>query len=205
MRSIDLWILRWSSQALAREAYIVPRAEVSILGVDIDAISADTLGVAAVLLLVFLGLWNQVLRFIVRIPADPVQEGKAITHRDTDFGPKLHGRPCFAANNGTNMALNQVDDAIRDASRLGVQKDRLLPVQLADLEKLPPPVHLKGRKACARSDQNIDGIKISLQVVELAAYGGIYFPSAWPFLFGDIEESGTRPTAIISRLVLAEI
>ena len=80
-----------------------------------------------------------------------------------------------------------------------------LPVQLADHEKLPPPAHLKDRKACARNDQSIDGIKISLQVVELAAYGGIYFPPAWPFLFGDIEESGTRPAAIISRLVLAEM
>ena len=34
-------------------------------------------------LLVFLGLWNQFLGFIVWIPADPVQEGKAITHGDT--------------------------------------------------------------------------------------------------------------------------
>ena len=85
MRSIDRWILRWSSQPLAREANIVLRAEVSVLGIDIDAISADSLGVTAVLLLVFLGLRDQVLRLIVRIPADPVQEGKAIAHRDTDL------------------------------------------------------------------------------------------------------------------------
>jgi hypothetical protein len=39
-----------------REANLVLPAEVSILGIDIDAISADSLGVTAVLLLVFLGL-----------------------------------------------------------------------------------------------------------------------------------------------------
>ena len=112
---------RWSSQPLAREADLVLRAEVSILGSDIDAVSADSLGVTAVFLLVFPGLRDQILRLIVRIPADPVQEGKAIPHRDTDLGPELHSRPCLAANNGPNMSLNQVDDAIRDASRLGVQ------------------------------------------------------------------------------------
>ena len=87
MRSIDLWILRWSSQPLAREANFVLAAEISILGIDIDAISANSLGVTAVLLLVFLGLRDQVLRLIVRIPADLVQEGKAIPHRDTVLAP----------------------------------------------------------------------------------------------------------------------
>ena len=153
VRSIDLWILRWSSQPLAREADLVLGAEVAILGIDIDAISADSLGVTAVLLLVFRGLRDQVLRLIVRIPADPVQESKTIAHRDTDLGPKLHSRPCLAANNGTNMSLNQVDgDAIGDASRLGDQQDRLLSVRLADHEKLSPPMHLKSRKPCTRGD-----------------------------------------------------
>jgi hypothetical protein len=31
--STDLWILRWSPQSLTREPYIVPGAEVSVLGV----------------------------------------------------------------------------------------------------------------------------------------------------------------------------
>ena len=205
MRSVDLLILRWPSQSLTREAYVVPSAEVPILGVDIDAIGADSLGVTAMLLLVFLGLRDQVLRLIVRIPADPVQEGKAIPHRDTDLGPKLHSRSCLAANNGTNMSLNQVDNAIGDASRLGVQQDRLLSVQLADHEKLPPPMHLKSRKTCATGDQGINGIKISLQVVELAAYCGVYFLSARLFLFGDNEKSRSCPTTIVSRRVLAKI
>jgi hypothetical protein len=123
VRSIDLWILRWSSQSLTRESDLVPGTEVSILDIDIDAIGANSLGVTAVFLLVFLGLRDQVLRLIVRIPADPVQEGKAIPHRDTDLGPKLHSRSCVAANNGTNMSLNQVDNAIGDASSLGAQQN----------------------------------------------------------------------------------
>ena len=61
MRGVDLWILRWPSQSLTREAYVVPSEEVPILGVDIDAIGADSLGVTAMLLLVFLGLGDQVL------------------------------------------------------------------------------------------------------------------------------------------------
>jgi hypothetical protein len=60
------------------------------------------------------------------------------------------------------MSLNQIDDAIRDTSRLGIQHDRLLPVQLADHEKLLPPMHLKSRKPCTRGDQGINDIKISL-------------------------------------------
>lgn len=167
-------------------AYVVPSAEVPILGVDIDAIGADSLGVTAMFLLVFLGLRNQVLTLIVRIPVDPVQERKAITHRDTDLGHKFHSLPCHAANNGTNISLNQVDDAIGDATRLGVQQDRLLSVQLADHEKLSPPMRLKSRKPCTRGDQGINGIKISLQVIELTAYRCFDFPATRLFLFGDI-------------------
>lgn len=85
MRSIDLWILRWSSQPLAREANLARGAEVAILGIDIDAISEDSLWVTAVLLLVFLGMRDQILRLIVRITADPVQESNTIMHRDTDL------------------------------------------------------------------------------------------------------------------------
>ena len=76
MSSTNLWILRRPSQSLTRKPYIVPSAEVSVLGVDVDTICADSLGVAAILLLVFLSLWNQVFGLVVWIPADPVQEGK---------------------------------------------------------------------------------------------------------------------------------
>ncbi len=157
------------------------------------------------LLLVFLGLRDQVFRLIVRIPADPVQEGKTIPHRDTDLGPELHSRPCLAANNGTNMSLNQVDDAIGDATRLGMQQDGLLSVQLADHEQLSLPMRLKSRKPCTRSDQGINGIKISLQVVELTAYCCFDFPVTRLFLSGDIEKSSSGPASIVSRLMLAMI
>ena len=62
---------------------------------------------------------------------------------------------------------------------------------------------LKSRKACTRGDQGINGIKISLQVVELAAYCGFDLPPAWPLLFGDIEESSTCFAPIVSRLMFA--
>jgi hypothetical protein len=74
------------------------------------------------------------------------------------------------------MSLNQVDDAVRDAARLGVQQDRLLSVQLADHKKLLPPVLLQARKACARDDQGIDSFKITLQVVQLPANCGFRGP-----------------------------
>ena len=204
MRSGDRWILRRPSRSLTGEAYVIPCAEVSILGVDVDAIGADALGVTAVRLFVFLSLWYQILRLIVRVPTDPVQECKSIPHRNTDLGSKLNSRSCFAANNGANLSLNQVDDAVGDAARLGVQQDRLLSLQLADHEKLAPPMGLQARKPCPGSNQGVDGIKTSLQIVELAAYCGFYLPPARLLLFGDIEESSTCLAAIISRLMLAK-
>jgi hypothetical protein len=56
----------------------------------------------------------------------------------------------------------------RDAARIGVHQDALLAVQFADHEKLVPPMHLEARKACRRSDQSVDGSKISLQIVSLS-------------------------------------
>ena len=103
------------------------------------------------------------------------------------------------------MSLNQVVDAIGNASRLGVQQDRLLSVQLADHEKLSPPMRLKSRRPCTRGDQGIDDIKILLQVIELTAYRCFDFSTTRFFLFGDIEKSRSYLTTIISRLVLAMI
>jgi hypothetical protein len=52
-------------------------------------------------------------------PSCPVQEGQAIPHTNTDLSPHLNSRSYVAANNGTNMALNQANDAVVDAARLG--------------------------------------------------------------------------------------
>ena len=58
MSSTDLCILRRPPQSLTREPNIVPSAEVSVLGIDVDAICPDSLGIASILLLVFFGLWK---------------------------------------------------------------------------------------------------------------------------------------------------
>ncbi len=111
-----------------------------MLGIDLDAIGADSLGIAAVFLLVLFGLWNQILRFIVGTPADSVQEGKAIPRGNTDLRTELTSSSCFATNDWTAMWLNQVDDSIRDAACIGIYQNALLAVQLTDHKKFLPPV-----------------------------------------------------------------
>ena len=59
---------------MTREAYGVPGAEDPFFGVDIHAIDADSFGGTAMLLVVCLGFWEQVLEIVGKIPADPVQE-----------------------------------------------------------------------------------------------------------------------------------
>jgi hypothetical protein len=49
-------------------------------------------------------LWNQVLSLIVWIPADPVQEGKAITHGDTNL-PQAEALRARAPNSKAALAL----------------------------------------------------------------------------------------------------
>ena len=66
-------------------------------------------------------------------------------------------------------------------------------------------MRLKSRKACTIGDQGVNGIKVALQIVELAAYRCFDFPATRLFLFGDIEKRSSCPTTIISRLVLAMI
>jgi len=62
---------------------------------------------------------------------------------------------------------------------------------------------LQARKHCTRGDQGIDGIKIPLQVVELASYRGFYAATTRLFLFGNSEEIGTCLAAVISWSVFA--
>ena len=104
MSSTDGWILWRSPQSLARQPYVVSGAEVSVLGVDIDAISAYPLRVTPILLLVLLGLGNQVFSFVVWIPADPVQEGKAVPHGNTDL-PQAEALRARAPNSTAALAL----------------------------------------------------------------------------------------------------
>ncbi len=99
------------------------RAEVPVLPVDVDTVSTDAFWITAVFLLVLLGLRNQILRFVESVPANPMKEGKAIPHRNTDLCTELTSSSCFATNDGSNVSLNQVDDAIWDAARVGVQQD----------------------------------------------------------------------------------
>ena len=56
MSRVDLGILGWPAQSLARQADVLPPAEVTILGIDVNTIGANPLGIATVFLLVFLGL-----------------------------------------------------------------------------------------------------------------------------------------------------
>ena len=65
---IDLWILWRPSQSLARQTNSMPGAVVPVLGIDVDAVCTDALRIAAVVLLVLLGLSNQILAFVVGIP-----------------------------------------------------------------------------------------------------------------------------------------
>ncbi len=91
-----------------------------------------------------------------------MKEGKAIPHRNTDLRTKFTCGSCFATNDGSNVSLNQVDYAIRNAACVAAQQVALLAVQLVDHEKSLPPMRLEARKACTRKDQSVDGIKISL-------------------------------------------
>jgi hypothetical protein len=125
-------------------------------------VSTDAFWKKAIFLLVLVGLMNQILTFVVGIPANPMKEGKAIHYRNTDLRAKFTCSSCFATNDGSNLSLYQVDDPIRNAARLGVEQDALLTVQLADHEKFLPPMRLEARKACPGSDQSVYGIKIPL-------------------------------------------
>jgi hypothetical protein len=50
-----------------------PCAGVSVLAIDIDAISADALRVATIILLALLCLSNEISAFVVSVPADAMR------------------------------------------------------------------------------------------------------------------------------------
>jgi hypothetical protein len=75
-----------------------------ILDVEINPIGADSLWITAVFLLLSLGFWNQVFSFIAWIPADPMQEGKAISNGDTHL-PQAEAQRARAPNTKEALAL----------------------------------------------------------------------------------------------------
>jgi hypothetical protein len=112
---------------------------VPVLGVEINAIGADTLRIAAIVTLVFLGLGNQIITFVVGIPADSVQKWKSILNRDTDLPqaealratvPNLTAAIALAlaAHNRPHPALHQAHKPIRDAPRIVMEENSLLTI-----------------------------------------------------------------------------
>jgi hypothetical protein len=90
------------------------------------------------------------------------------------------------------MLLNQVDDPIGHAARLEVQQNALLALQLADYEKFAPPMGLQRRKICTRGDQGVDGIRVSLQIVELSANCGVDLAADNSLRFTETQSAVTR-------------
>ena len=64
-----------------------------------------------------------------------------------------------------------------------------------------PPVGLQARKACTGGDKGIDGIEITLQVVDMTTYRSFDFAAARLFLLDNIEEIGRRSSSVIARTV----
>jgi hypothetical protein len=104
-----------------------------------------------------------------------VEEGKAISYRNTNFGAKLNSSPRFSSDDGPNMTLNQVDNAVGNAACLSVQEDAVLSVWLTDHEQFMPSMRLQLRKSCLICDQGVNGIKIMPQIAKLEAYSAFIF------------------------------
>jgi hypothetical protein len=99
---------------------------------------------------------NHVLRFVVGIPPDPMQEGKDIPHGNIDHRnqkpfwvwSQTQKQFCLVTNLGQNLLPYQVNNSAGDAARLGVQQDGIIVFYLGDHEKFGPPMHFHGRNAC---------------------------------------------------------
>jgi hypothetical protein len=146
---------------------------VPVLGVDINAIGADTLWLAAIIAFAFLSPCNQITTFVVVISANSVQKWKSILNRDIDspqvealrgYGVKFNCCPCLAAHNRPDPALHQAHKPIREAPRIAMEENSLLTIQLTVSQGLLPLVLLEARKACPSCDQSIDGCQIPLQI-----------------------------------------
>jgi len=147
--SVDIWILRWPAQSLAREANILPRAKVLVPGVDVDAVCTYAFKVAAVILFVFFNLSNQISVFIIRVSADSMEEWEAILNRDANFRPELDSSTSLATNDWPHLPLNQINQTIWDTTRFACDQNALLPAQLTASTELVPPMALEAGKPCS--------------------------------------------------------
>jgi hypothetical protein len=103
-----------------------------------------------------------------------------------------------------NMPLDKTHQTIRDAVRLVVLHPTLLSLKLRASQKLVPPMPLKSLKACAATDQDINGLEILAQIVELASDAGLDLPASWSFLLGNPQEVSTSQAAIVTWSMLPE-
>jgi hypothetical protein len=87
MSSIDFGIIRRFPQPFIRQSCVVSGAENLVLGVDLNAISAYSLGIAAMLLLVLLSFYKQIISFVVWALTNPVQEGDPVLTETQILGP----------------------------------------------------------------------------------------------------------------------
>ena len=72
--------------------------------------------------------------------------------------------------NRPNLSLKQIKNSVGDAARLGRKQVALMAVQLADHEKLVPPMGRQIRKLAPTGNRDIDCVKIPMQVVKRMGY-----------------------------------
>lgn len=175
MSCIDLGILRWADQSLGPKTDVLLPVELQIICIDVNVIVTDLLDISSVFMFVLLCLRDQVLSFIVWIPADAMQVETFSLYRDTVLSTKLVRRSRHTANGGSIMTLHEVDNVDGYGARLGVHHNNLIAVQLAEQKKLLPPTRLQARKPSPSGNQGTNSSMISLQRVELEAYEAMIF------------------------------
>ena len=101
-------------------------AERERLPVTVNFVRQNALRPAAIVVVIAVYSFPEVLRLVVRLKVQPLDTGVPIHQTDMQFHPELRVGTNFSSDDGTDPRLRQTDDAPRNAVALVFKHDTLL-------------------------------------------------------------------------------
>jgi hypothetical protein len=118
------------------------------------------------------GLGGEVAAFVVGVPADAVDGGHAVDRAGGDVGAECDGDAGCAADDGPDVGLGEIDDAVRDAALAAAVEQCLLTLDFCSNQELLVPRGVQLTQVPAtRLDLSCDDAQVPTQEAQQAPSG----------------------------------
>ncbi len=190
-----------ASQTWAAQTDPMPLAECTVRSCPINLFGRNHFRVVS-MVAIAPRLNLRALSLVVRVKTKSIKEGNSISSDgDRDLSPKFNTATRLAANNRSDMRLEEAHDTVRDACAISVIENGLLTDQFTDHKQLLVDMPSGSQKAARAIDQGVHACQIPPHVAKLMLDGLAKFGEPGLLLFRYSQKLLPCFSAVCARLM----